>query len=219
MKVLERNYEIVEEKMISTTDLSLGFGRELIETELDVGAFNFVVKPIVKAFYKHWSDNDARVGILKQIKITLDSAKMLVENGEIIKEKFDEVINKNFPSYLENDQTDKQCKKNHKDYDKLKEITRKSFVSQVEECILFLKIKEDVKNYNELSRTAFKTKEKAYEALKRQLDYNEDGIAIVEQDDSILNIPFGKNIIITVLRKGFEMTKTSLIEELDLIFH
>jgi len=219
MNILERNYEIVEEKMISTTDLSLGFGRELIETELDVGAFNFVVKPIVKAFYKHWSDNDARVGTLKQIKITLDSAKMLVENGEIIKEKFDEVINKNFPSYLENDQTDKQCKKNHKDYDKLKEITRKSFVSQVEECILFLKIKEDVKNYNELSRTAFKTKEKAYEALKRQLDYNEDGIAIVEQDDSILNIPVGKNIIITELRKGFEMTKTSLIEELDLIFH
>ncbi|MCK4383785.1 MAG: hypothetical protein KAW66_10860 [Candidatus Lokiarchaeota archaeon] len=219
MKVLERNYEIVEEKMISTTDLSLGFGRELIETELDAGAFNFVVKPIVKAFYKHWSENDARVGTLKQIKITLDSAKMLVENGEIIKEKFDEVINKNFPSYLENDQTDKQCKKNHKDYDKLKEITRKSFVSQVEECILFLKIKEDVKNYNELSRVAFKTKEKAYEALKRQLDYNEDGIVIVEQDDSILNIPVGKSIIINVLRKGFEMTKTSLIEELDLIFH
>ena len=219
MNILERNYEIVEEKMISTTDLSLGFGRELIDTELDAGAFNFVVKPIVKAFYKHWSDNDARVGTLKQIKIALDSAKMLVENGEIIKAKFDEVINKNFQSYLENDQTDKQCKKNHKDYEKLKEITKKSYISQVEECILFLNIKEDVKNYNDLSRAAFKTKDKAYKALIRQLDYNEDGIAIVEEDDSILNVPVGKNIIVSVLRKGFEMTKQKLIEELDVIFN
>jgi len=219
MSHILRNYKIVEEKMISTTDLSLDFGRELIDTELDVGAFNFVVKPIVKAFYKHWSDNDARVGTLKQIKITLDSAKMLVENGEITKDEFDEAINKNFPNYLENDQTDKQCKKNHKDYEKLKEITKKSFISQVEECALLLNIKEDVKNYDELSRAAFKTKEKAYEALKRQLDYNEDGIAIVEQDDSILNVPVGKNIIISVLRKGFELTKEKLIEELDFIFY
>ena len=219
MNQMQRNYKIVEEKMISTTDLSLNYGRELIETELDAGAFNFIVKPIVKAFYKHWSDNDARVGTLKQIKITLDSAKMLVENGEITKDEFDETINKNFPNYLENDQTDKQCKKDHKDYEKLKAITKKSFISQVEECVLFLNIKEDVKNYDELSRAAFKTKEKAYEALKRQLDYNEDGIAIVEQDDSILNVPVGKNIIISVLRKGFEETKKSLIEELDLIFN
>ncbi len=218
MSHIQRNYKIVEEKMISQTDLSLGYGRELIDSELDVGALNFVVKPIVKSFYKHWSDNNARVGTIKQIEIALDSAKSLVLNGEITKEKFDEVINKNFPSYLENDQTDKQCKKNHKRYRELKEITRNSFISQVEECILFLNIKEDVKNYDELSRAAFKTKEKAYEALLRQLDYNEDGIAIVEQDDSILNVPAGKPIIVSVLRKGFEKTKETLLEELDGIF-
>ena len=218
MNYLERNYKIVEEKMISTTDLSLNFGRELIDSELDAGAFNFVVKPIVKAFYKLWSDNNARVGTLKQITIALDSAKSLIQNGEITQEKFDDVIERNFPSYLKNDQTDKQCKRNHKHYDKLKEITRKSFISQVEECVLFLSIKDDVKNYDELSRAAFKTKEKAYEALKRQLDYNDDGIIVVEKDDSILNVPTGKNIIISVLRKGFEKTKRTLIEELDVIF-
>jgi len=218
MSHITRNYKIVEEKMISTTDLSLGYGRELIDTELDAGAFNFVVKPIVKTFYKLWSDNNARVGTLKQIKIALDSAKTLLENGEITKERFNDAIKKNFPSYLENDQTDKQCKKDHERYEELKELTKKSFISQVEECILFLNIKEDVKNYDELSRAAFKTKEKAYEALKRQLDYNENGIAIVEEDESILNVPAGKNIIISVLRKGFEKTKQSLIEELDFIF-
>lgn len=219
MNHILRNYKIVEEKMISQTDLSLDYGRKLIDSELDAGALNFVVKPIVKTFYKLWSDNNARVGTLKQIKIALESAKYLVENGEITKERFDEVINKNFPEYLENDQTDKQCKKSHRHYKKLKEITKNTFISQVEECILFLNVKEDVKNYDELSRAAFKTKEKAYEALKRQLDYNDDGISIVEQDDSILNVPTGKSIIVSVLRKGFEMTKEKLIEELDFIFY
>ena len=219
MSHILRNYKIVEEKMISQTDLSLSYGRELIDTELDAGAFNFVVKPIVQTFYKFWSNNNARVGTLKQIKIALDSAKTLIENGEITTEKFDELINKTFPDYLENDQTDKQCNKNHKDYERLKELTKKSFIAQVEECVLFLNIKDDVKNYEELSRATFKTKEKAYEALIRQLDFNDDGIAIVEQDDSILNVLAGKEIIVSVLRKGFEMTKEKLIEELDFIFN
>ena len=219
MSHILRNYKIVEEKMISQTDLSLSYGRELIDTELDAGAFNFVVKPIVQTFYKFWSNNNARVGTLKQIKIALDSAKTLIENGEITTEKFDELINKTFPDYLENDQTDKQCNKNHKDYERLKDLTKKSFIAQVEECVLFLNIKDDIKNYEELSRATFKTKEKAYEALIRQLDFNDDGIAIVEQDDSILNVLAGKEIIVSVLRKGFEMTKEKLIEELDFIFN
>jgi len=117
-----------------------------------------------------------------------------------------------------NDQTDRQCKKPHKNYEKLKEITKKCFITQVEESILFLSVKDDVKDYNELSRAAYKTKENAYRALKRQLDFNEAGIEIVENDDSILKVPAGKNIILKVLRKGFELTKKKLLEELDEIF-
>jgi hypothetical protein len=219
MSYIQRNYNIVEQKMIAQTDLSLGYGRDLIDSELNVGFLNFVIKPIVKSFYQHWSDNEARVGTLKQIHIALDSAKLLIENGGISKEKFDDVINRNFPIYLKNDQTDKQCKKNHKHYKKLKEITKQSFISQVEECILFLQVKEEVKDYNELSIATFKTKEEALKALMRQLDYNDEGIAIVEQDDSIIDVPAGRNIIVRVLRKGFELTKKKLIEELDFIFH
>jgi len=219
MNYIQRNYNIVEQKLIAQTDLSLNYGSELIDSELNVGLLNFVIKPIVKSFYKHWSDNEARVGTLKQIKIALDSAKLLVENGDISKEKFDDVINRNFPNYLENDQTDRQCKKNHKHYKKLKEITKKLFISQVEECILFLQVKEEVKDYSELSIATFKTKEKALQALMRQLDYNDEGIAVVEQDDTIINVPAGRNIIVNVLRKGFELTKKGLIEELDLIFY
>ncbi|MFW9900876.1 MAG: hypothetical protein ACFFDY_06275 [Candidatus Thorarchaeota archaeon] len=219
MDYVDRNYRFLEKRMVEQMETSLSFGKELLDSEVEAGALNFVVKPIVKSFYKYWSDNEAKVGTKEQIRVTLDSAKELVRNGDISKEKFDRIVNKNFPIYLENDQTDRQCKRTHQNYQKLKEVTRKCFITQIEEAILFLNVKDDVKGYNELSRAAFKTKERAYQALIRQLDYNEEGIAIVEKDDTILKVPLGKNIIIKVLRLGFEKTKEKLIEELDEIFN
>ncbi len=219
MNYLDRNYKILERRMIDQMQISLNYGKSLIDSELNVGALNFVVKPIVISFYKYWSDKDAKVGTLEQIKVTLDSAKELVVNGDLSKEKLDKIIVKNFPIYLKNDQTDKQCRQDHKNYLRLKEVTKKCFETQVEESLLFLKVEEDIKDYSELSRAAFKSKEKAYQALKRQLDFNEEGISIVEEDNSILKVPMGKNIILKVLRKGFELTKNQLITELDHIFN
>lgn len=219
MNYLNRNYKILERRMMDQMQISLNYGKSLIDSELNVGALNFVVKPIVQSFYKYWSDKDAKVGTLEQIRITLDSAKELVLNGDLSKEKLDKIINRNFPIYLKHDQTNMQCKKNHSNYLRLKEVTKKCFETQVEESLLFLKVEEDIKDYTELSRAAFKYKEKAYQALKRQLDFNEEGISIVEEDDSILKVPIGKNIILKVLRKGFELTKEQLIEELDHIFN
>ncbi len=219
MEYVIRNYKILEKRMIEQMKTSLNYGRDLIDSEIDAGTLNFVVKPIVKSFYKYWSDKDAKEGTLEQIRITLDSAKEFIKNGNGSKEQFNRIINRNFPIYLKNDQTYIQCKTTHPNYKKLEEVTKKCFITQVEETILFFNVKDDVKDYNELSRAAFKSKEKAYQALKRQLDYNDEGISIVEQDDSILKVPLGKNIILKVLRLGFEMTKEKLIEELDIIFN
>lgn len=219
MNYLDRNYKILERRMIDQMQISLNYGKSLIDSELNVGTLNLIVKPIVISFYKYWSDKDAKVGTLEQIKVTLDSAKELVVNGDLSKEKLDKIIVKNFPIYLKNDQTDKQCRQDHRNYLRLKEVTKKCFETQVEESLLFLKVEEDIKDYSELSRAAFKSKENAYQALKRQLDFNDEGISIVEEDDSILKVPMGKNIILKVLRKGFELTKNQLIEELDHIFN
>jgi len=214
MESIERNYRILEKRMIEQMDISLNFGKSLIDSELE-GGILVILKPIVKSFYKYWSDKDARVGTLEQIKVTLNAAKELITNGEISKEEFDKTVEKNFPIYLKNDQTDRQCKKNHRNYKSLKEVTKKCFITQMEESIIFLKVNEEIEDYAGLSRAAFETKELAYQALKRQLDYNEEGIIIVESDSSILSVPVGKQIILTVLRKAFELTKKQLIEELD----
>ncbi len=218
MDVIERNYKILEGRMIDLMQRSLNYGKNLIDSELDTG-LAVLIKPIVKSFYKYWSDNDAKVGTLEQIKLTLNAAKELLANGGDIREHFDKIINDNFPKYLENDQTNRQCKKSHRNYNKLLEVTKKVFISQVEESILFLKAEGDIRDYDDLTRATFKTKEKAYQALKRQLDFNEEGILIVERDLSIMHVPVGKKIIIKVLKEGFDLTKKQLIKDLDNAFN
>ncbi|MHA1293604.1 MAG: hypothetical protein ACTSQJ_13175 [Promethearchaeota archaeon] len=218
MDYVERNYRIIEKTMISQMERSFEIGRKLIDSELDAGLFNFVVKPIVKTFYNWWTDKDARTGTLQQIKITLDSGKELLNNGNS-EEKFGKIVEENFPLYLKGDQTYRQCKKNHKNYKKLKEITKQCFITQLKETIELLKInKENVNSYDDLCKEVFKTKENAFESLIQQLNYNEEGIKIVESDPTILKIPTGRKIIVKTLRKGFEITKKELIENLNQTF-
>lgn len=214
---IERNYRLIENKMIEQMDEALLFGKTLIDSELNAGLFDFIIKPVLKTFYSFWSDHDAREGTLKQIKVTLDCGKILLKDGET-RENFDKVIYENFKTYLLGDQTYRQCKNKHRNYNKLKEITKETFISQVQEAAMLLKVKEDVKTYEDLCRVGFKSKEKAYESLKRQLDYNEDAIKVIERDYTILKMPTGKSIIVKILRKGFEKTKIELINRLDLIF-
>lgn len=217
MDFIERNYQIIEQSMINQMERSFEIGKKLIDTELDAGLFNFVVKPVVKAFYDFWMSKDARKGTLTQIKVTLDSGKELL-NGSA--DKFEEVIEKNFPIYLEADQTYQQCKRSHRNFDRLVEITRECFISQVEETKMFLKADaENVNSYDDLCRVVFDTKEQAYKALMRQLDLNEAGIEIVERDPNILKLITGRKIIVKALRKGFEQTKRELLESLDRNFN
>ena len=222
MDYIERNYRILELKMIDQMEEALGYGKDLINKELDAGFLNFLIRPVIQSFYNYWCDNDVRVGTIQQIKVTLDCAKLLLNNNEKGEkregEKFENLIEQNYPNYLKGDQTFRQCKKNHKNFEKLKKNAKEAFQTQVQEAILFLGVTDDSNTYDDLVKSVFKTKEKALFSLTRQLNFNDVGIKVVEQDSTILKMPTGRNIIVKVLRKGFEKTKEDLIKRLDHIF-
>ncbi len=211
---IERNYQLVQERMIEQMENSLKLGRKLIDTELDTGILNFVVRPIVKTFYDYWTEHEAKVGTLNQIKIALESGKELLINGNS-EESFLKIIEKNFPNFLKSDQTTYQCSKNHKNYPKLEQITKETFMNYVRKVVAFLQVKDDVKDYGDLCRSAFKTKEYAQQNLMKQLEYTDKSISLIEKDSSILSLPFGKRIIIKALRKGFEETKKEFIKAIN----
>ena len=214
MDYIERNYHLVQERMIEQMEESLKLGRKLIDTELDAGWLNFVVKPIVKAFYDYWTQHEARVGTLKQIEITLESGKELIRNGNS-EEGFHRIVDKNFPIYLKYDQTTYQCDKKHKNYDELESITKETFINYLRKVVAFLQVEEEVNNYGDLCRSAFKNKDYAKETLMKQLEYTDKSISLIEKDPSILSVPVGKRIIIKALRKGFEQTKKDFIKSIN----
>jgi len=200
--------------MIQQMERSLKLGRNLIDTELDTGILNFVVRPVVKAFYDFWAMHDARKGTLKQIDLTLEAGKTLLLNGNS-EEAFNNTVEEYFPKYLKGDQVTYQCSKHHKNYEKLKENARKTFINYLKEVRAFLGVKEDVNDYTDLARFAFKSKEIATKNLMKQLEFTETGIRIIEEDYTILSLPAGKKIIVKALRKGFEETKKEFLEAID----
>ena len=193
---------------------SLKLGRKLIDTELDTGILNFIVRPIVKAFYDYWAQHDARKGTLKQIDITLDAGKQLLLNGNS-EESFNRIVGEFFPKFLKGDQVTYQCSKKHRNYEKLKENSRETFINYLREVKTFLSVEEHVNDYTDLARGAFKSKEIATKNLKKQLEFTERGISIIEEDPSILSLPTGKKIIVKSLRKGFEESKKDFFKGID----
>jgi hypothetical protein len=200
--------------MIQQMEESLKKGRKLIDTELDTGILNFIVRPIVKAFYDFWAAHDARKGTLKQIDITLEAGKQILLNGSS-EQSFKNIVEEYFPKYLKGDQVSYQCSKHHKNYEKLKENAKNTFINYLEEVKTFLSVKEDVNDYSGLAKEAFKTKDVATKNLMKQLEFTDKGIKIIEEDPSILSLPAGKRIIIKALRKGFEDTKKEFLKAID----
>jgi hypothetical protein len=211
---LERNYHLIKERMIQQMEKSIALGRNLIDTELDTGLLNFIVKPLVKTFYDYWSQNDAREGTLKQIKLTLDAGKRLIINGKS-DEFFNQILTEYLPKYIGADQTTRQCDKRHKNYEKIVNVAKETFINYLNEVVKLLNVKEDVEDYGDLCRVAFKTKEVAEQNLMNQLNYTDEGIKIVEKDPSILKILVGRKIIVKALRRGFEKTKEEFIKSLN----
>jgi len=211
---LERNYQLIQERMIQQMENSIVLGRKLIDMVLDTGFLNFIINPIVKSFYDHWAKNDAKSGTLKQIQITLDSGKYLVLNGKTEK-SFKKIIEENFPKYFKNDQTFRMGNNRHKNFDRSKQNAKETFTSYLEEVVKLLEVEEDVGDYGDLCRVAFNSKEVAEENLMRQLEFTEKGIKIVEEDPSILKVPVGRKIIVKALRRGYELTKKEFIEGLN----
>ncbi|MFX0083323.1 MAG: hypothetical protein ACFE94_16375 [Candidatus Hodarchaeota archaeon] len=214
MDYFKRNFDIVRERMIQQMEDSIALGRNLIDTELDTGVLNFIIKPIIKTFYDYWSKSDVKEGTLKQIQITLESGRDLLFNDNN-EQNFKKIVGDSFPKYLKADQASRNCSHSHKNYERLKQVAKETFINYLKEVVKLLEVKEDVEDYGDLCRVAFSTKEVAEQNLMKQLEFTDRGIRIIEEDPSILKIPVAKKIIVKLLRSGFECTKAEFIKSLN----
>ena len=217
-----RNEILIKERLEKQIEISLNKGNTSIDKALN-GPLNGVLKPIIKMYYNNIARKNMEEGSRQQVEVTLEAAKLAVLDNKSV----DEVANKYFAKYLAGDQTSRQLKKNHKNYRWIINNVKEIFKSQIKPLIELLKCNsqnnlngESIQTYDELAIASFKTKDKARKALNAQFYLLDDGLKKLEEDPSIINIVAGQDILLKILRDGFQETWDELERDTNnLIFH
>jgi len=220
LETISRNSDLVKEHLLRQMRESLAVGKRLTSEECT--GLTFVLKPIVLNLYSNLVQKDLEKGTIKTINQLLGLSKEMIINGiEMKSEQFYKRLNDNFPIYLKNDQTGRLCKRNHKNFKRLKENLKFTFEAQICSIIPLLKIENkgiQIQNYYQLCRSAWQTAEECKTYLKKQTDAMFNAQQIILEDLSILDIPTGRSIIFRILRKGFDIQVENFNIAIDRIY-
>ena len=218
-ELFKRNEKLIKKRLEHQVEIGLDKGKSCIDKELN-GLFNVLIKPVVKTFYDQVVRKSMAEGSRKQIKITLAAAVEVVTSQKSI----DVVADEYFQKYLTGDQTSRQLKKRHKNYRWILDNTKNIFKAQIEPLTELLKCEcehnlsgEKITTYDGLAVATFKDREIARKALTNSLHLMNNGLRKIEQDPSILDISVGRNILLRVLRSGFQETWADLEADIDVL--
>ena len=218
-ELFKRNEKLIKKRLEHQVELGLDKGKSCIDKELS-GLLNILIKPVVTTFYDQVVRKTMADGSRKQIEITLAAAVEVVKSQKSI----DDVADKYFEKYLSGDQTSRQLKKRHKNYRWILENTKYIFKAQIEPLTRLLRCEceqnmsgEKIATYDDLAVATFKKREIARKALTNSLHLMDKGLKKIEQDSSILDIPVGRNILLRVLRSGFQETWADLEADIDVL--
>lgn len=218
LHVIDRNSEIVRDHLILKMKESFDIGSRLIDTELE--GMSAIFRPIIKSFYSNLVQKDLEYGTIKSINGMIRLAKKMISDGvNPNSEEFERRLELKFPGYLKNDQTGRQCKRSHPNFPRLKKILKNTFRAQILGILPLLTVQsKDISNYEELCRAAFKTETRCKEVLHLQTRSMKDGLNVIKEDLSILNIMTGRELIFRVLQKGFDKKVEDFDREIEQIF-
>jgi hypothetical protein len=216
--ILDRNCEILRRELIKEMHNSLNVGNIYIEKELS-GA-SAIIRPVVILFYNTLVKNDLEKGTLITINgIIKMGRQMILDEITEGSEEFYRRMEQKFPIYLKNDQTTKQCRTNHKNYPICVQNLKRTFEWQLRPTMRMMLVEDlDVFDYATLVRAAFKNRETSREVLRKQIDSMDYGLKIVESDLSIINIPTARDLIMRVLRQGFDHKVRDFFNQIDEVY-
>lgn len=214
-QTIRRNAALVRRKMEQQLESSLKKGADYIDQEL-AGPHNFLLRPIIKTFYNAFARPDLNSGSMGNLQIVLDAATEIVTTGTA---DLEAVLTKYFPRYLKNDQTAKYCRKTHKDYPWFVENVKATFRSQLKGAVKMIGCTVPAAtSYDDLAVASFVNKDEAKAALMEQFDCMQRGIERIDKDQSILEIPAGKQLIINVIKRGIKDEREFLMKSIDAVF-
>jgi hypothetical protein len=217
--LLDRNAEILRKELSTEMRNSLNIGNYYIDQELT--GLSMLLRPIVKLFYNTLVKTDLEKGTLITINGIIKMTRQMIMDGVAIDSpEFDKRLEEKFPAYVKNDQTTRQCKTDHPNYQKCVDNLRNTFRWQIIPTYMMMSNEDPaIKDYPSLVISTFKTAEKSKEILRKQIDSMEYGLKIVESDLNIINISTAREVIMRVLRKGFDHKVRDFFNQIDDIYN
>ncbi len=215
---LDHNVFLVQTHLIEKMYQSLSFGNQLIEEEMK--GLSIFLKPIVKTFYATVVQKDIERNTKKLINGILKMAKSMVSDNVLEgTPEFYRRLDEKFPSYLRVDQTGRQCKQSHPNFSRLEKNLHTTFEAQILAILPLLRVKDLVRDYYQLCRSAFNTAEACKKIVHLQTDAMRIGQNIIQEDLNILDIPAARELIFRVLRRGFDRKVIEFDHDIDRIFN
>jgi len=214
--VVESNYHLIEERILNQVDTSLSFVEQMLDEEFKGGLSSVIIRPAVKLFYSYYAKKNLKEAYIKQLYVVLDTAKnLLLADKKPDDPDFQELALQNVRDYIKNESTVLYCKKKHPNFHSLIENAKEGFLFRVKDIWVLLGMDGDINEFMELSRKAYKTRDVQRETMIRQMDIFGRGISIVESDQSILDVPVAKSLVIRVLRNMYEQTRAQFLRDID----
>ena len=105
-RYLDRNTELVKNRLIKQIKISLDKGNKFIEKELSTGLYA-LVKPVIKLYYSEVKRKSMEAGSFKQIELTIKAARDVILDGILL----DKAVDRYFTAYLKADQTSQKPSK------------------------------------------------------------------------------------------------------------
>ena len=171
-------------------------------------AYDFVIKPSLINTVKH-----AILHIVRIAKIVLLDEIQLESNH------YNELLDREYPIYLENDVTAKFCRKSHHNYPLLLENLRHIFDWQIRSIYYLIQSSDEhLTNYPELYKATWSQVDGCINVLKSQLDLVTKSMDILGIDANILDMPIASEFIVRVLHKAYDEKIVQMYQEVRDIY-
>ncbi len=153
----------------------------------------------------------------KQIDVVLKHA--LRYDGTLT--TLDTIVTETFQEYYKYDITNQHCDHNHPKFSEVEEIIKLCYRARISSVGQLLQY-QGAKDYDELIRNVFKTREQTRMALEEHYIITDKAIDLIEQYPELVRHDFLNKVYwarnIRIIRASYEYAQKYLLEKLDKLF-
>ncbi len=207
------NMKIIRAEMYQVLDQGLDALRDLIKKEFP----DFIHKVGMPLIYDFIIKGMLKKNTRKQIDVVLKHA--IRYDGNI--NTLDALVEETFQDYFQYDITNQHCDHNHPKFPEVEEIIKLCYRARIS-SVWQLSQYQGAKDYDDLIRNVFKTRELTRSALEEHYIITDKAIDLIEQYPELVRHDFYNKVYwarnIRIIRASYEYAQKYLLEKLDKLF-